>query len=672
MQTINRSQVWSFLMIVYMQLSLAAFDQSPLNILDKYCSDCHGQKKQKADLNLSTLDKDIAFGDDFEMWRLVYDKIKYKEMPPEEGDELPDSERAKILQSLRNGFLKSQKAGVVTDRKLLLPEFGNYVDHDELFNSKAGTVIPATPSIWRLRPELYDSLVNSIANKPQGLSQPFALMPGFDFKDFSSPYFIDEPTTELLLKNAEAIVENQLSFKLDKNGVKKGKYNEFLAISDPDSPVDEKDVFNAIKREFQLALQRFPSNHELQRFSALWIKVKNDSDKVTATKSMLMAILMQPEVLFRLEVGDGKVDQFGRFRLSQKSIAKAISFALGNKLDNSLLQAAEKRELKDKQVLEKQIQRLFSDRKFQPVRIYTFFEEYFGYKRAIDVFKDRPERGVHDPKILVSDLEHLIKYIVDKDENVLANLLTTNRYFVNYKYDSKKKTGSRFYTKGSYETVYGLPPDWKWTDRQPVELPKDERAGVLTHPAWLVAWSENFHNDPIRRGKWIRTRLLGGSVPDVPISVDAKLSDDEKLTLRSRLNDATDKAKCMGCHSKMNSLGLPFEQYDHYGLYRKLELQKPVDTSGKIIYSDDVNIEGNVLNPVDLAHKLAGSVKVEQVFIRHVFRFFMGRNETLGDAKTLQDAQKAYRKSGGSYKALITSLLTSDSFLYRTQIKEGK
>lgn len=62
---------------------------------------------------------------------------------------------------------------------------------------------------------------------------------------------------------------------------------------------------------------------------------------------------------------------------------------------------------------------------------------------------------------------------------------------------------------------------------------------------------------------------------------------------------------------------------------------------------------------------LAKSQYVEQVFVRHVFRYFMGRNETLGDANTLQDAQQAYREAGGSFQALVTSLLSSDSFLLR-------
>ena len=62
---------------------------------------------------------------------------------------------------------------------------------------------------------------------------------------------------------------------------------------------------------------------------------------------------------------------------------------------------------------------------------------------------------------------------------------------------------------------------------------------------------------------------------------------------------------------------------------------------------------------------LAASEEVEQVFVRYAFRFFMGRNETLGDANTLQDAHQAYREENGSFRALIASLLSSDSFLLR-------
>jgi hypothetical protein len=48
----------------------------------------------------------------------------------------------------------------------------------------------------------------------------------------------------------------------------------------------------------------------------------------------------------------------------------------------------------------------------------------------------------------------------------------------------------------------------------------------------------------------------------------------------------------------------------------------------------------------------------------------MGRNETLGDAKTLQEAHKAYVERDGSMKALVVSLLSSDSFIYRAKSKK--
>jgi hypothetical protein len=73
-----------------------------------------------------------------------------------------------------------------------------------------------------------------------------------------------------------------------------------------------------------------------------------------------------------------------------------------------------------------------------------------------------------------------------------------------------------------------------------------------------------------------------------------------------------------------------------------------------------------VQDPRDMVRKLADSERCRQVFVRHAFRFYLGRNETLSDAKTLQEADRAYVESGGSFRALLVSLLTSDSFLYRS------
>ena len=201
-------------------------------------------------------------------------------------------------------------------------------------------------------------------------------------------------------------------------------------------------------------------------------------------------------------------------------------------------------------------------------------------------------------------------------------------------------------------------------DRTLAEAPEGERLGILTHPSWLVSHSDAMDNHAILRGRWVRERLLGGGIPDVPITVDAMLPDEPHNTLRERMRVTSEKY-CWTCHQKMDPLGLPFEMYNHAGLYRTEELGKPVNTSGEIIGSGDPALDGPVNNAIEMIQKLSESERVEQVFVRHAFRFWMGRNETLNDAPVLQAAHKAYKDNGGSMNALITSLVTSDAFLYR-------
>ena len=92
---------------------------------------------------------------------------------------------------------------------------------------------------------------------------------------------------------------------------------------------------------------------------------------------------------------------------------------------------------------------------------------------------------------------------------------------------------------------------------------------------------------------------------------------------------------------------------------------RKIDATGEIAFSGDPKVDGDVKDAVEMMHRLGHSDRARQSFIRHLFRYFMGRNEMLSDSKTLIEAEKAYLDNDGSFKALVVSLLSSDSFLYR-------
>jgi hypothetical protein len=241
--------------------------------------------------------------------------------------------------------------------------------------------------------------------------------------------------------------------------------------------------------------------------------------------------------------------------------------------------------------------------------------------------------------------------------------------------DIKRKAGSKINTNLEIANLKGSPIFARVSRRSfgngsmtpgrtLATAPGSQRMGILTQPSWLVSHSDAMDNHAIHRGIWVRERLLGGGIPDVPITVDAQLPDEPNVSLRQRMRVTREKY-CWSCHEKMDPLGLPFEMYNHAGLYRTTEFEKPVDTSGEIIDSGDPSLDGPVKNALEMIEKLANSERVEQVFVRHAFRFWMGRNETLHDRPVLQAAHKAYRESGGSMKSLILALVTSDAFLFR-------
>ncbi len=516
----------------------------------------------------------------------------------------------------------------------------------------------------------------------------------------------------------------------------------FRAVMEHRAAVPRAVFANALQLGFQLFLRRVPSVEEVEHyFEDLFLK-NASLGHTMALQAVLVAIAISPEFVYRMEMGLGDVDEHGRRLLSPLELVFALQYSLTDaspfgvdafeaddvfqKQVEPLIQRAltkdhrvaypghgwlaqqmQKGKLQTRADVEAAVRHLLAakprnltpnhNRDIQSVsnpRILQFFREFFGYHKAEDVFKEVDnfkqregfqQFGNHTATRLMYDTDALVLHVLREDRDVLYELLTTNKVFVSYwsgKHDKKqirRAGGEQKYRLAHDTQSYNLDP--MTFDHQrgaPIEVPLDQRCGVLTQPSWLVAHSGNFDNDPVRRGKWIREKLLAGYVMDVPITVQAVIPDSETMTLRQRFEVVHD-SECWQCHKKMNPLGMPFEAFNHVGRFRDLERGKPVDTRGSVDYTDGYGLDGNagdgnageggldggVANVREMMERLARSPLVRQSFIRHVFRFWMGRNEALRDSQTLLAMDKAYVESGGSFRELLVSLLTSDSFLYR-------
>lgn len=685
--------------------SLEQYRQVVVPFFARHCNGCHGEENQEGELELSQLDPNLESAS-AARWAMLMEKLVQGEMPPE-GQPRPAAESVTAVTDWIKAELK--RSGKHLARREAYVN-GNQVAHGLLFDPQQDAPLDVPPRIRTISPEIYGALAGKLSKGFEGLvGQPFSPGNKSTFKDMELAR-VDEPVTAQLIRNALVIAERQTGFTLEKGELKptSGSQKDFLSFVDERKPLGEAEMEKAIRMQFARVLQREPEAEELQRFLTLMRKNVTQAGRVVGVRYTLAAVILLPEAIFRYELGTDHLDEEGRARLAPQEIAFALSFALTDERPPSwLLAAATEGKLNSQQGVADAVRQILDDPKLKKPRIPRFFREYFGYEKATEVFKETTVMKGHDARALVEDTDRLVEYILEQDQNVLRELLTTNKSFVMYKAASdlkqkraealakfaaeKKQNPEKYKDKqpnlpgrAVFES-YNLND---FPDEQPVELPKDQRAGILTQPAWLVAWSTSDDNHAILRGKWVRERLLGGVVPDIPITVDAQLPNAPDQTLRQRMV-VTEQAYCWQCHQLMNRVGLPFELYDHFGRYRTAEdvldpvaTAKNVDAKGKHLgdvmrsvpvnagggfeFTLDPQLKGDVDGPIEFLHKLAESEVVEQVFIRHAFRYWLGRNENLGDAASLQAAQQAYRQNGGSMRELIVALLSSESFLYRT------
>ncbi|WP_376754880.1 DUF1588 domain-containing protein [Archangium violaceum] len=333
----------------------------------------------------------------------------------------------------------------------------------------------------------------------------------------------------------------------------------------------------------------------------------------------------------------------------------------------------------------------------------NFFRQWLGYTEVEAIFKERPEATSAyddgDPSgyraqasawenllsgyygyesTLIQQMDDFVARAVVGDAEVLKTLLTSRRFFLAATRDSGFDGNATRYTGQPYGTTAEIAAtnEARWR-----MLPEKERAGVLTHPAWLASHGGNFEDDPsaVHRGKWVRENLLCGYVPPLSeVRVMAQVGPHApNKNARARLEEATGKNECQGCHSLMNPLGYAFEIYNHAGYLRTRDHSPEggwMAPTGQVtlINLPDPALNGAVRDAVELSEKLAASGYVKRCFIRHAFRYYMGRDENRSDACTLARMEQAYDQKNGSFKAMLSALMTSDTWTTRRQPAQGE
>ena len=723
-----------------------------------HCHDCHSGEDPKGDFSIENSGNLTP-----EDWEEILDLVATGEMPPKKHQVQPKpEEREKAIGAIMAVLTAAGKSPSLPSGPL--PKDGNLVNHEQLFSGNHKGPSASPPRFWRKSQPQYDSLMEKLWVIPKlryekahrranpewaaySYSQPFTGLDPHNFTNYSGSVFADEAALRSLMNAGEQIAERltaespayskwiQPPTALGIPSIRRGSVWEKFKLENPKRAAEfepflvegaaptEKERTDAVERVFRIILDRPPTENEAQRYLQLLNKGVEKSGPAAAIRGLITAAVVSPEFVFRMEVGMSEPDEHGRRMLSPNELVYAIGYALAdNGPDETLREAAKSGKLTTRQDVEREVRRILTDNSIEKNRILRFFQEFFGYHRAIDVFKDRGGWNL-EVQYFIRDADMLVEYILKQDRDVFASLLTEDKYFVAFPHiedpelfeeiikftinqteEGIKKTKERGREIGpnkqgsynrawahmngrkliprtvhndagskemSYIRIYGIDGnEFEWTEKQPISVP-GRRAGILTHPAWLVAHSTNFDNDVVRRGHWIREHLLAGKIPDVPIDVEAQVPEEPQSTLRERMR-VTREERCIRCHQRMDPLGFPFEIYDHYGKFREKEMvgtrknvPKEIDPSGEVFGSGDSELDGPVDDAIELVHKLAKSPRVRQSFVRHAFRYWMGRNEILADSPTIMEADKAYVENGGSFDELLVSLLTSDAFLYR-------
>jgi hypothetical protein len=122
-----------------------------------------------------------------------------------------------------------------------------------------------------------------------------------------------------------------------------------------------------------------------------------------------------------------------------------------------------------------------------------------------------------------------------------------------------------------------------------------------------------------------------------------------------------DKPLCSSCHSRLDPIGLAFENFNAMGMWRDREHDQPIDPSGQLITGESFK------NLRELKHILATNHREDfyRTLTEKMLTYALGRGLEYYDVETVDQIIARLQQNDGRCSALIYGIIESAPFQKR-------
>jgi hypothetical protein len=185
------------------------------------------------------------------------------------------------------------------------------------------------------------------------------------------------------------------------------------------------------------------------------------------------------------------------------------------------------------------------------------------------------------------------------------------------------------------------------------------RGGLLTQGSVLTIGGDE--GSMVARGLFVLHDLLDSRVGNPPASVDTTpIPTQPGMSMRDAAEARLADSSCSGCHVKFEPLAFGLEKFNGIGGHCEIdEHGNTLREDGEILLPDS-NEALRYNTAAELMDLLAGSERVRLVLTRKLLQFSLGRPLNANDLKEAETIHEVAQHGGGTYRALMTAILTSD------------